>query len=51
MNKTDSETFASPSVPFFPAERLLAYRVAREVLAEVQRLSRATSASTSRATR
>jgi len=40
MKKTDSETFASPSVPYFPAERLLAYRVAREVLAEVARLSR-----------
>ncbi len=40
MKKTDSETFANPSVPYFPAERLLAYRVAREVLACVQRLSR-----------
>ncbi len=40
MKKTDSETFASPVVPFFPAERLLAYRVAREVLAEIARLSR-----------
>ena len=40
MKKTGSETFASPSVPYFPAERLLAYRVAREVLAEVARLSR-----------
>ena len=38
--KTDSETFASPVVPYFPAERLVAYRVAREVLAEVARLSR-----------
>jgi hypothetical protein len=40
MNKTVSETFASPAVPYFPAERLLAYRVAREVLAEVARVSR-----------
>src|SRR6187397_766134 len=38
MKKTDSETFASPSF-YFPAERLLAYRVAREVLGEVKRLS------------
>jgi len=41
MRKTDSETFASPSVPFLPADRLLAYRVAREVLAEIARISRA----------
>jgi len=40
MRKTASETFASPSVPSFPADRLLAYRVAREVLAEVARVSR-----------
>ena len=40
MKKTDPETFASPVVPFFPAERLLAYGVAREVLAEVARVSR-----------
>src|SRR6187397_34619 len=39
MKKTDSETFASPSF-YFPAERLLAYRVANEVLTEVARLSR-----------
>jgi len=39
MKKTDSETFASPSF-YFPAERLLAYRVARELLAEVARISR-----------
>jgi four helix bundle protein len=39
MKKTDSETFASPTF-FFPAERLLAYRVARELLAEVARVSR-----------
>ena len=39
MKKTDSETFASPSV-FFPAEQLIAYRVARELLAEVARVSR-----------
>jgi len=40
MKKTDSETFASPSVPSFPADRLLAYRAACEVLAEVARVSR-----------
>ncbi len=40
MRKTDAETFASPSVPSFPADRLLAYRVARSVLAEVARVSR-----------
>ena len=39
MKKTDSETFASPIVPLFPAERLLAYTVAREVLAAVAKLS------------
>jgi len=39
MNKPVSETFASPVVPFFPAERLLAYRVAQDVLTEIQRLS------------
>jgi four helix bundle protein len=40
MKKTDSGTFASPLLPTFPADRLLAYRVAREVLAEVARVSR-----------
>ena len=40
MKNPTSETFASPVVPFFPAERLLAYRVAREVLEEVARVSR-----------
>jgi four helix bundle protein len=39
MKNPSSEPVASPSVPYFPAERLLAYRVAREVLAEVARLS------------
>ena len=39
MKNPSSETVASPSVPYFPAERLLAYRVAREVLVEVARLS------------
>ena len=38
--KTDSETFASPVVPFFPAERLLAYRVAQEVLLDLDLLQR-----------
>ena len=39
MKKTDPETFASPSF-YFPVERLIAYRVARELLAEVARVSR-----------
>ena len=39
MKKTVSETFASPVVPYFPAERLVAYRVAQDVLTEIQRLS------------
>jgi four helix bundle protein len=39
MKKTNPETFASPSF-YFPAERLLAYRVARELLAEIARVSR-----------
>jgi len=40
MRKTDSETFAHPAVPSFPADRLLAYHVAREVVTEVARVSR-----------
>ena len=40
MKNPTSETLASPVVPYFPAERLLAYRVAREVLEEVARVSR-----------
>jgi four helix bundle protein len=39
MKKTDSETLASPSIPYFPAERLIAYRVAQDVLVAIQRLS------------
>ena len=39
MKKTDDETFANPSF-YLPAERLLAYRVANEVLTEVARISR-----------
>ncbi len=39
MKKTDSTTFTSPSF-FFPAERLAAYGLAREVLAEIARVSR-----------
>ena len=39
MKKTDSTTFTRPSF-FFPAERLVAYQLAREVLAEVARVSR-----------
>ena len=39
MKKTVDGTFASPSF-YFPAERLLAYRVANEVLTEVARISR-----------
>jgi four helix bundle protein len=38
MKKTDSPTFAN--LPFLPAERLVAYRVAVDVLAEIARLSR-----------
>jgi four helix bundle protein len=39
MKKNASEPFATPSF-FFPAERLLAYRVACEMLAELGRVSR-----------